>query len=76
MKESELTLEKDDTLFEEDFIRKGNPKDLTLKPFKITTTIRLEATDTKAALLKASQLLGELANGTPYEFNEFNVKVE
>ena len=38
---------------------------LELKPFTITSTVRLTATDTRAALLKASQLLTELANGTP-----------
>jgi len=47
-----------------------------LKPFTITSTVKLEATDTRAAILKASQLLAEVTHGTPYEFEEFSVKVE
>ncbi len=47
-----------------------------LKSFTITYTVKLIATDTEAALLKASQLLTQLANGTPYEFEMLNVKVE
>jgi len=49
---------------------------LELKPFTITSTVKLSATDTRAAILKASQLLAEVANGTPYEFEELSVKVE
>jgi len=47
-----------------------------LKPFTITSTVKLEATDARAAILKASQLLAEVAHGTLYEFEEFSVKVE
>jgi len=47
-----------------------------LKPYTITSTIKLEATDTRAAILKASQLLAEVTHGTLYEFKEFSVKVE
>ena len=46
------------------------------KPFTITSTIKLTATDARAAILKASQLLALLANGTPYEFEVLNVRVE
>lgn len=47
-----------------------------MRSFTITSTVKLEATDTRAAILKASQLLASAANGTFYEFEELSVKVE
>jgi len=58
------------------FLIKTVDSQLELKPFTITSTVKLEATDTRAAILKASQLIAEVANGTPYEFEELSVKVE